>query len=204
MGLEARCVGRCGAESGEGRLQWEGDRLLFRSEAWRGEWRAGEWKSIAAEGDELAVRFGPGKPAVRFVLGAAAAAKWADKIMNPPTLLDKLGISKNDGLRIALRGDFDAEFTVLLGDRAGKARTNLDLLLWCFDDPAELRQLPKLAEMLAPAGAVWMVYPKGAKSPVKEAEVREAGRGAGLVDNKTCSFSATLTALRWVRPRDLR
>lgn len=204
MGLEARCVGRCGAKTGEGRLQWEGDRLLFRSDAWRGDWRAAEWKSIASEGDELVVRFGPGKAAAHFALGAAAAAKWADKILHPPTLLDKLGIAKDAELRIALRGAFDAEFTALIGDRASKARTNIDVLLWRFDDPAELAQLPKLAEMIGPAGAVWMVYTKGAKSAVKETAVREAGRAAGLVDNKTCSFSTALTALRWVRPRDKR
>jgi len=185
-------------------LQWEGDRLLFCSGAWRGDWRAAEWKSVAAEGEELVARFGAGKPAAHFALGAAAAAKWADKILHPPALLHKLGVSRNESLRIALRGSFDAQFTALLGDRAGKARTNLDVLLWCFDDPGELAQLPKLAEMIGPAGAVWMVYPKGVKSAVKETAVREAGRAAGLVDNKTCSFSATLTALRWVRPRDKR
>ncbi|MCC6537778.1 MAG: DUF3052 family protein [Bryobacterales bacterium] len=205
MGLEARCVGRRGAASGEGRLQWEGDRLLFRSEAWRGDWRAAEWMAVAAEGDELVVRFGPGKPTAHFALGSAAlAAKWADKILHPPTLLDKLGISKDGELRIALRGEFGADFTALLAGRVSKARTNLDVLLWCFDDPAELAELPKLAAMLAPAGAVWMVYPKGATSPVKETAVREAGRAAGLVDNKTCSFSAALTALRWVHPRARR
>jgi hypothetical protein len=43
---------------------------------------------------------------------------------------------------------------------------------------------------------VWVVYPKGIQA-VTENDVLTAGRAAGLVDTKVCSFSSTHTALRF-------
>jgi hypothetical protein len=47
---------------------------------------------------------------------------------------------------------------------------------------------------------LWIVYPKG-KQEITELQVIEAGRQAGLVDVKVVSFSATHTALKFVRPK---
>jgi hypothetical protein len=43
------------------------------------------------------------------------------------------------------------------------------------------------------------VYPKGVKE-IREVEVIEAGRAAGLKDIKVCAFSATHTGLKFVFP----
>ena len=56
---------------------------------------------------------------------------------------------------------------------------------------------------LAKSGALWIVYPKG-KQEIKEVEVIEAGRAAGLVDVKVVKFSETHTALKFVRPKAKR
>jgi hypothetical protein len=52
---------------------------------------------------------------------------------------------------------------------------------------------------LNPRGALWVVYPKG-HAAIREIEVINAGREAGLKDNKVVSFSSTHTALRFALP----
>jgi len=68
------------------------------------------------------------------------------------------------------------------------------------DKAAGLTRIKKLIGSLASAGALWIVYPKG-RQEIKELQVLEAGRAAGLVDVKVVSFSATHTALKFIRPR---
>jgi hypothetical protein len=50
---------------------------------------------------------------------------------------------------------------------------------------------------------LWIVYPKG-KSEIREIDVLAAGKAAGLVDVKVVAFSATHTALKFVRPKAKR
>ena len=202
MGLEAKCVGRRGAESGEGRLQYEGGTLQFRG-AFRLDIAVKDLKKVSVAGDELALTWGTAKAS--FALGSLAAAKWAGKILNPPSLLDKLGIKA--GQRVGLKGKFEAAFLAELAGRVKaspvRAGSEYDVLLMLAETPADLDAVPALVPRLTQAGALWVLYPKGGKS-IKESEVRQAGLGAALVDNKTCAFSETLTALRWVRPRTAR
>ena len=63
----------------------------------------------------------------------------------------------------------------------------------------DLDRLTKLEPMLNRAGAIWIVYPKGLKA-ITEMSVMNAAGAAGFVDNKTCKFSETHTALRVVIP----
>ncbi len=201
MGLEARCHGRYGSEAGEGRLQHEGDRLLFRG-AFRLDVAVKDLRAASVSADNLVLSWG--RETASFTLGPEAAAKWAHKILHPPSLLDKLGIKA--GQSVAVKGKFDEAFLKELGTRVepGVAKAGgkpYDVVLLLAGTSAELlRGLDTLPPLLTPAGALWVVYPKGGGA-IKESQVREAGKSAGLVDNKTCSFSASLTALRWVWPR---
>jgi hypothetical protein len=49
-----------------------------------------------------------------------------------------------------------------------------------------------------------VVSRKGREATLRDVDVIEATRSAGLVDNKVVSFSPTHTALRLVIPRALR
>ena len=89
MGLEARCQGRYGHASSEGRLQHEGGRILFRG-AFRLDLAVKDLKAVTASADDLVLSWG--KEKAWFTLGAAVAPKWVRKILNPPSLLDKLGV----------------------------------------------------------------------------------------------------------------
>jgi Protein of unknown function (DUF3052) len=48
-------------------------------------------------------------------------------------------------------------------------------------------------------GAIWVIRPKGS-TDIKEVDVIEAGKRAGLVDNKIASFTDRLSAMRLVIP----
>lgn len=203
MGLEARCQGRYGHASGEGRLQHEGDKILFRG-AFRLDLAVKDLKAVTASADDLVLSWG--KEKAWFTLGAAVAPKWVRKILNPPTLLDKLGIKP--GQLVAHKGKFDAAFLDELATRVEPTTwrataTECDVLLLLAQTAADLKDIPAVVGCLTQSGALWVVYPKGGAA-IKESEVRQAGLAANLVDNKTCAFSTTLTALRWVRPRALR
>jgi hypothetical protein len=125
----------------------------------------------------------------------------AQRIRNPPTVLDKLGLRA--GLRvhcITLPADLQADI-----DRLGVlgGRANLDAVLLGADKLADLARIVTLRERLAPEGALWVIYPKGRRDP-GEADVIAAGRDAGLKDVKVARVSATHTGLKFVIPLSQR
>jgi hypothetical protein len=152
-------------------------------------------KSVSAKAGVLRLEF-DGGPA-ELELGKAAE-KWADKILHPPTRADKLGVKAGTTVRLA--GDFDADFTAELKSRGASIVTKgADLVFYAAATSADLRTLPKVSGN----GALWVVYPKGVTT-IREIQVIEAGRAAGLKDVKVAGFSATLTALKFVVPVEKR
>ena len=88
MGDKHRATLRHGGATSEGRALLETDELVFRGdERLRIPFRTID--SVRAEGGELTVRFGGDE--ATLVLGPKAA-RWAERIRNPPMLLDKLGV----------------------------------------------------------------------------------------------------------------
>jgi Protein of unknown function (DUF3052) len=122
-------------------------------------------------------------------------------------LLDKLGV--RPGARIALIGIADVTFRELLRERTShiceeEARPDTDIVFLAADSTDELLQVGSLRAALSPNGAIWVVSRKGRAATLRDVDVIEAARAAGLVDNKVVSFSATHTALRLVIPVALR
>jgi len=122
------------------------------------------------------------------------------RILHPPTRLDKLGVKP--GLAYRLAGEFDSGFAAELaagGANPAKGRGKADLIFYAAERTADLDGVARLIAGMQPAGGLWVVYPKGVAA-IREIEVLEAGRAAGLKDVKVASFSATHTALRFVIP----
>ena len=122
-------------------------------------------------------------------------------------LLDKLGI--RPGMRVALIDIDDAETRRLIADRTtdlteGTAEPETDVVLLGAETPAALASLETLAGRIRPNGAIWVVSRKGKASTLRYADLLDAAKGAGLVDNKVVAFSQTHTALRFVIPVALR
>jgi hypothetical protein len=64
-------------------------------------------------------------------------------------------------------------------------------------DPVEV--LTKWKRRLKPAGGIWLLTPKrGRPGYVDQRELIAAGLATGLVDNKVCSISDEISAIRFV------
>lgn len=205
MGLESPCQIRLGRATLPGKAHVDGVRFTFRGET-RLAVALTDIRSARVSGpDELRVTHAGGD--FTLLLEPGTAPKWADKLLHPPSRADKLGLKPAQ--RVAVIGVDDEDFLREAALRLGAAPTkeigrDLDLIFYAADTPDDLTRLEKLKAHLRPAGAIWVVSRKGKAATLKDVEVMQAARAAGLVDNKVCSFSATHTALRLVIPRGAR
>ncbi len=209
MGAEAKCVAVVDGVRAEGKALLETEELVFRSAALKAKVLFRDVRAIAVEGDALVLDRAAG-PA-RFLLGAAVATKWADKIRSPRGILDKLGVKPK--MRVAIVGDLSdaSDVSDVSGTFVEQLRARdvvlaplpaktVDLIFFAVATEKELASLTKLTASLAPAGAIWIVRRKGKDAPVPEAASRAAAKKAGLVDVKVAKFSETHTAEKLVIP----
>ena len=125
-----------------------------------------------------------------------------DRVYTTP-LLDKLGV--RPGMRIALIEVDDAGIRPRIADRTsdvteGWPLPDTDIVLIGADTIDALEPLEALATRIRPNGAIWVVSRKGRAATLRDVDVIDAAKAAGLVDNKVASFSETHTALRLVIP----
>jgi len=186
MGLEVKCRVDFTGESSEGKALLETSELIFRG-AFRLKIPFQAITALDASEGKLSVQYPDG--AVVFHIGKAAE-KWADKIRNPPSRLDRLGVKA--GTKVHLIGRHDTDFRRELAGRGAVSSTkNPDLVFLSVKEKDQLVELAHLAEK-----PVWIIYPKGVKA-ITEGDVIAAGRAAGFIDVKVCGFSSTHTALKF-------
>ncbi len=196
MGQELECRMRYRERALSGKAYLETDFVLFRGEE-RLKVPFRDLTGVSTAGGVLRLEFAGGPAELEL---GKAAEKWADKILHPPTRIDKLGLKP--GMAVRLAGDFDPGFTDELtanGVRIAAARERAALAFLETHRAAGLTKIARLAEGIIPDGAIWVVYPKGV-AEIRETEVIAAGRAAGLKDVKVASFSSTHTALKFVIP----
>ena len=203
MGQEKTCKLRLGKKLTEGKALLESEELIFRGKDLRLKIPFRQMSAIEAKDGWLRLNFSEG--AAAFELGGHAA-KWAEKIRNPKSLIDKLGI-KPEHL-VSVLGVRDDAFRRDLQSRTGnatdeKVAPDSDMIFLAADKTDDLNRMRALQASLKSNGAIWVVYPKGQKH-ITEAGVLAAGKQAGLVDVKVASFSPTHTALKFVIPVDRR
>lgn len=142
-------------------------------------------------------------PQGRFTLELGAAApRWADKILHPPSRLAKIGVKPE--WRVAALGIEDQGFLDELEAATavmsiGRTIRDCDAIFFGATSASQLVRLKTLKSSLKSNGALWVVRPKG-RAEISEAEVMAAGKAAGLVDVKVVSFSPTHTAEKFVIP----
>jgi len=190
MGQEIKCRVDFGKNSSNGKALLETSELIFRGD-FRLKIPFPSIRAMAVSAGKLAVQFDDGSAV--FHLGAAAD-KWAARIRNPPSRLDKLGVKP--GTKVKLIGRHDPDFRRELSGRdAAITRSKPDLVFLAIAAKDELVELAYHSE-----GAIWVLYPKGVAA-ITQNDVISAGRAAGLVDIKVCAFSATHTALKFTPRR---
>jgi hypothetical protein len=102
----------------------------------------------------------------------------------------------------------EAGFIDLLRQRTSdivkqRPRAPCDIVFVGVETMADLRRIKDVKSWIEPNGAIWVVRPKGGRSPLRDTDVIAAGLAAGLVENKIASFSETRGAMRLVfRLRD--
>jgi len=120
-------------------------------------------------------------------------------------LPNKIGIKEN--FRVALVGmpeDVKSELKDALGicqmSRDGSGP--LDFVMVFVKTQAELKQqFSKLSKQLAPAGMLWVSWPKkssGVTTDLNENDIRKIGLDVGLVDVKVCAVNEVWSGLKFV------
>jgi len=199
MGAEAMCTARFKGRKAQGKARLEMDVLQFRSGELKLSILFKQMSKVVARDGTLSVTFPEGTAI--FDLGPAAA-KWQDKILHPPSRLEKLG-AKPEWRVSALGVHDDAFLKELEGVVAylsiGRVVKASHAIFLAATREAELGRIEKLKASLRPDGALWVIRPKG-RPEISEMAVMRAGQAAGLVDVKVVSFSPTHTAEKFVIP----
>ncbi len=196
MGYEGTCACTFGGKTSEGNAHLETDFIQFRSADFRFKVLFKDLAEVQVEGSRLLLRW-TGELA-RLELGEKAATRWADKILNPPGRLQKLGIKL--GVTVCLEGRLEAEFTREVKAHRAQNLPEADLIFLAAPDQAALANIASVAKRLSPKAALWIVFPKG-RTEIREMDVLTTGRAAGLKDIKVVRFSETETALKFVHPK---
>jgi hypothetical protein len=198
MGQEVICTARWAGKSVRGKALLETAELIFRGDE-RKKIPFSSIRAVEAKHGELRLKTDEG--IVVFELGEPAE-KWREKIANPKSVLEKLGV--RPGETVTFIGKLDAEFLKKLQEQKSRVAPGKieDGVGWIFlgaEARAGLGEVKKIAAKMKGSAALWVVYPKGQKH-ITEMDVIGAGRKAGLKGVKVVGFSPTHTALKFVIP----
>jgi Protein of unknown function (DUF3052) len=198
MGAEAKCTVTISGKRTHGKALLETDELIFRGDDIRLKIPYKSVSSIDAKDGVLHVAWLSG--VASFELGPAAV-KWADRIRNPPSRIDKLDIRAGQlvlfvGIRDAtLREEIETRGATVLA----RGHEPVDAIFLAANQRDDLARLATIQKFLKRDGAIWVIRPKGDPN-ITEGDVMKAGKAAGLVDVKVARFSDTHTAEKFVIP----
>ncbi|HEX4319852.1 MAG TPA: hypothetical protein VHZ52_03055 [Acidobacteriaceae bacterium] len=196
MGREATCECRWANESASCKVLLETTELIVRGPI-RHRVAIASLTQVKVQGEELIFRAGGDE--VVLSLGEKLAQSWARKIASPPpTLAAKLGISEESHL--LLLGEFESEELKSAISVAGSCEgKNANLILVRVKTAADLNFALDRYAAQPSQPPIWVIYPKGAGTPLPEREIRSTLRHEGFIDTKVASVSASLTALRFIK-----
>jgi hypothetical protein len=136
-------------------------------------------------------------------------ARTDHKDYSSTPLWKKLGIAEGSRVRVLHAPDaLDRELTALAPLPAGVsflARTgrDLDVIIAFVTRAAILRtRIEPLARAIAPAGRLWIAWPKRAARTDTDVDfdlVQRTGLATGLVDNKSASITDVFQGVQFVR-----
>ena len=196
MGAEVKCRVHFGGQSSEGKALLETNEIIFRGD-FRLKILLKEIKKLKASKDELRILFPKGEAI--FVLGAQTA-KWAQQILHPKSVIEKIGV--RNGAKAVVIHVNDKDFleklrgVATISDRLGRG---CEVIFFGAEAADDLKRVAALVKAMSPDGVLWIIYPKGVQV-IREIDVLMASRKAGLKDIKVVGFSATHTALKFVIP----
>ncbi|HEY9519678.1 MAG TPA: hypothetical protein VIQ98_10455 [Gemmatimonadales bacterium] len=198
MGIETTCRVETEAGAGDARVLLETEELIVRG-ALKARIPLKSVEAAVVDGRKLIVSHGNSRTVLHL---GPEAARWADRILNPKSRLEKLGVKP--GMVVSCQGVTDPalqdELTAAGATVSwGRIRKDSDLILLGVERDPEMSRIAPAAVSLRPSGAIWVIHPKG-KEGVKDTAIFAAGRAAGLVATKVAKFSETHTAEKLVVP----
>ena len=199
MGAEAKTTLVLGRQAFAGTAQLETTELRFRGERTL---RIPLASMTAVEVLDGSLQVTHAEGLAVLALGESTAAKWAQKIVSPPTLMDKLGIKSGMVVTVihvadeAILGDIAARGAIVVHGTVAKGSA---MVLWRIERAADLGKLPAIVGRIARDGAIWVVHPRG-NAAVADTVIFAAARAAGLTYTKVVRFSDTDTAEKLVIP----
>ncbi len=202
MGAKAECVSWYRGRSGRGVARLETDDLIFRGDLNLAIPFRSVISATASKGN-LTLVFNGGE--ATFELGDKAS-KWASKILDPPSLMKKLGVKAGSavGFSGARHDSFERDLKRITRDVAeGRMKKGRNLIFFGAEKKSDLNRLKGLKGYLEQDGAIWVLRPKGVPH-ITESDVMKGGKKAGLVDVKVTRFSDTHTAEKFVIPSPQR
>lgn len=198
MGIETTCRVETDAGAGEARVLLETEELVVRG-ALKTRIPFRSIEAAVVDGRKLIVSHGNSRTVLHL---GPEAARWADRILNPKSRLEKLGVKP--GMVVSCQGIAERALQDELAAAGatvswGRIRKGSDLILLGVErDPEVSRIAPAVASLRA-NGAIWVIHPKGTEG-VKDTAIFAAGREAGLVATKVAKFSESHTAEKLVVP----
>jgi hypothetical protein len=198
MGAEAKCTATISGKKTVGKALLETDELIFRGEDVRLTIPYRSVSSIDVKDGVLHVAWLSG--VASFELGPSAV-KWADRIRNPPSRIDKLDVKPGQVVLFVcirdatLREEIETRGAIVVA----RVIDPVDTIFVAANERSDLRRLATLQNFLKRDGAIWVIRPKGSPN-ISENDVMSAGKGVGLVDVKVVRFSETHTAEKFVIP----
>jgi hypothetical protein len=195
MGREATCHCKWGDEEGDCKVLLESGELILRL-GLRRRVPFSSLAGISTHGDKLVFRVG--QDLVELRLGPEVAQRWAKAIATPlPSLATKLGISRATKLLVLGKIESD-ELKAAVAEAGVVGGRETNLILICASLRSEIdHALAQWFKSSSSSSPLWIVFPKGASSEVKESALRELLRSRGFMDTKVASISAKLTAIRF-------
>jgi hypothetical protein len=202
MGLTVECDVLCEQQAYRCRAYLEERELVLR-----GEFRLtipfAAIGSLESDDERLVVHHSG--PTVTLVLGKDAR-KWAAKMTNPVSLIDKLGVK--EGQVVSVLGVEDPRFWEELRGRTSKiaigtASADSDWIFVGVESQDDLARLGTLRSAIQKTGSIWAIWKKGRKV-LNETHIRDAALGVGLVDVKVARVSDTLSGLKLMIPKGRR
>jgi hypothetical protein len=120
-------------------------------------------------------------------------------------VVDKLGIKAGHAVAfeaspVPIPDDLRARVLARLGRPSARANEPVDVVLVGADASTDFEAaLKRWRQRLDQAGGIWLLTPKrGQPGYVDQTELIRIGPAARVVDNKICSVSDTLSAMRFV------
>src|SRR5438477_12902406 len=117
-------------------------------------------------------------------------------------LRKKIGIKDESRVLLVAAPGSVAKALEVAKAQLADGRGELDVAMLFVRRAAELKkEFPKLAKRLAPAGMLWVAWPKkssGMATDLSENSIRDYGLQQGVVDVKVCAVDETWSGLKFV------